>query len=95
MTDFTETVYEHVSGNKTFTVTAAERWSKTMIKRLKERYPDEVEITAENNDGSLVAHIPTDWMRIVPKRHVTMSDEQKKELTERLIAARNNSSTAE
>lgn len=63
-----ETVYEHVRGRNTFTVTAAEQWSIGMINRLKEKCPDEVEITCVNPDKSLVAHIPSDWMRIVPKR---------------------------
>ncbi len=35
--EFTETVYEHVSGRDTFTVTAAEQWSKTMVNNLKKK----------------------------------------------------------
>jgi len=66
--DVKETVYEHISGSDTVTITAAERWSITMIKNLKKRFPEQVEIICENADGSLLAHIPLDWMRIVPKK---------------------------
>lgn len=83
-----ETVYEHVDGNDTFTVTAAERWSVGMIRRLKDKYPDQVEIIKENEDGSIFAHVPSSWMRIKPKRHVDISDERREELREQLKAAR-------
>ena len=53
-----ETVYEHMSGNPTFTITAAERWSKAMVHRLKEKYPDEVDIRHTNPDGSMVVRFP-------------------------------------
>jgi len=62
-----ETVYEHISGGETFTITAAERWSVSVLRRLKEKYPAQVEIICTNPDGSLLAHVPADWMRIVPK----------------------------
>ena len=83
-----ETVYEHIDGNDTFTVTAAERWSIGMIKRLAERFPERVDIVAENDDGSIVAHVPFEWMKIKPKRNVTISDERREELREQLRAAR-------
>lgn len=79
-----ETVYEHASGGETFTITAAERWSVAMILRLKEKYPDQVEIAYENKDGSLLARVPFDWMRIVPKKRDTLTDEQRAERSERM-----------
>lgn len=33
-----ETVYEQLSGGAAFTVTAAERWSVAMLRRLKEAH---------------------------------------------------------
>lgn len=83
-----ETVYEHVNGNDTFTVTGAERWSVGMIRRLKEKFPDQVKIVAENEDGSITARVPFEWMRIKPKRKVDISDERRDELIEQLKAAR-------
>lgn len=94
MNDIRETIYEHDSTRKdTFTVTASERWSESMIKRLKQRYPEDVEITAENKDGSIVAHIPLAWMRIVPKRQSNLSEEAKNAFAERMRNSRNNGST--
>lgn len=83
-----ETIYEHVAGTPTFTVTAAERWSRSMLHKLKEKFPDEVDIHIENSDGSLCAHLPFEWMRIVPKRKVEISEERKEELRGRMAALR-------
>lgn len=83
-----ETVYEHASGNPTFTVSAVERWSISMIKRLAAEHPDDVEITYENQDGSVVAHVPFEWMRIVPKRRSGMSAEHKAASAARLAEYR-------
>lgn len=83
-----ETVYEHIEGGDTFTVTAAERWSVGMLRRLAEKFPDEVTITAENRDGSIVAHVPFDWMRIVPKKRVNLSEERRRQLADNLERAR-------
>lgn len=86
MAELTETVYEHASGENTFTITAAERWSVAMAHRLKREYPDEVQIMATNNDGSMVVHFPFDWMRIIPKKRITLSEERKEQLREQLRA---------
>ena len=83
-----ETVYEHLDGCDTFTVTAAERGSIGMIRRLKDKHPDEVEIVAENADGSILAHLPYSWMRIVPKKKMELSEERRAEIAERLRGAR-------
>lgn len=66
-----ETVFEHIRGNDTFTVTAAEPWSVGMIRRLQAKHPDQVKIVCTNQDGSLLAHLPFEWMRIVPKKRVS------------------------
>lgn len=84
MSELTETNYEHIKGGETFTVTAAEQWSIAMVRRLKEKYPDQVEIAYVNKDGSLLARMPFDWMRIVPKRRDTLTDERRAELSERM-----------
>ena len=66
-----ETVFEHIRGNDTFTVTAAEPWSVGMIRRLQAKHPDQVEIICTNQGGSLLVHLPFEWMRIVPKKRVS------------------------
>ena len=81
-----ETDYDHVKGNDYFSVTAAEQWSIGMIRRLKKAHPDEVEILHTNPDGSMLAHLPFSWMRIVPKRKDTRTDEQKEAARQRMKA---------
>lgn len=88
MEEVRETVYEHISGGNTFTITAAERWSVTMLRRLKEKYPEQVEVLYENKDGSILAHVPFDWMRIVPKKQDTRSPEERIAAAKRMNAAR-------
>lgn len=94
MAELVETVYEHLKGDDTITVTAAERWSIAMVKRLKEKYPEQVQIIHTNPDGSMLVHLPFDWMRIVPKKRVVMTDEQRYAAAERLKAARDAKTTA-
>ena len=84
MAEARETNYSHLDGEDFMEVTACERWAIGMINRLKERFPDEVEIIETNKDGSLVAHLPYKWMRIKPKRKVELTDEQRKVLSERM-----------
>lgn len=83
-----ETVYEHESGKDTFTITVAERWSISMVRKLREKHPEEVQIVAENSDGTLLARMPYSWMRITPKRKVNMSEEQRAAAAQRLKAAK-------
>lgn len=79
-----------MDGNDYFTVTAAERWSIGMINRLKEKFPEQVQIICENDDGSILARVPKEWMRIVPKYKKNMSEEQRRAASERMKALRAN-----
>lgn len=73
---------EFTQNSKTATVYFAQGRYITKIKKLKEKYPDEVDIVAENYDGSIVAHIPTKWVKISPPRKI--SDEQREAASKRL-----------
>ena len=66
-----ETVFEHEDGRDTFTISACEKWSARKIRKLAEAHPDEVKIVAENEDGSLLAHVPLGWVSIRPKRKMS------------------------
>lgn len=81
----TENVIEWYTGNDTATVTFAQGKYKTKIRKLAEQYPNEVEIVAENKDGSLCAHVPLSYIRIMRPRDV--SEEERERLRQR---ARNN-----
>jgi len=92
MADLTETVYEHVSGRKTFTITCAERWSIAMINRLALSHPEDVDIRCINPDGSVVARLPFAWMKIKPTKRMNLTDEQKKAIGDRLRSYSNGGS---
>ena len=59
-----------------------------MIRKLKERRPDEVDIIKINDDGSILARLPFDWMPVKPKVVRNYTDEQKREIAARLSAYR-------
>ena len=63
-----------------------ERRMITKIRKLKEQYPDRVTILAEpeDNDGCIYCIIPSEWMKIAPKRKVNLTEEQRDELRNRL-----------
>ena len=83
-----ETVYGHFAGEDTFAVDAAEQWSINMVRWLKEKYPDEVEIVVENKDGTLNARMPKEWMKIRPTVKMNLTDEQRQARRERLLSAK-------
>lgn len=76
-----ENVIEFIKGQKIATVTFSQRKYITRIKKLAEQRPEACQIVAENEDGSILAHIPTSWVRINPSK--VMSEKEKEELVER------------
>lgn len=74
-----ETVFEHEDGREKATITAAEQWSVNLMRKLKEEYPEEVDIY-ENKDGSIFGHVPYKWMKLVPPKKLT--EEQRQKLVE-------------
>lgn len=89
-----ENVVEWIDGNKTATVQlSGHRKLNNRIRELAEQYPDEVQICGENEDGSIVAHIPISYIYIKRPARRELNDEQKEELRERLAKARENKMT--
>lgn len=76
-----ECAIEWVNGNRTATVTFPNRSKYTSkIKKLPEEFPDEVKITHTNLDGSIVATIPTKYVKIShPKKVVREYTEEERE----------------
>ena len=88
MDDIRETAWDHISGDKYATFSTSEKkWIKA-IERLKLEYPDDVEIRCVNKDGSILVHIPVEWLRIKPKKKSNLSAEQIAASTARLELAR-------
>lgn len=76
-----ENVIEFLRDAKTATVTFSQGRYISKIKKLAERFPDEVQIVHENKQ-SIVAHIPVKYIKI-NRADRELTDEQKKELAER------------
>lgn len=85
-----ETCFDYLDCDRKGVFSSDERKWITKIYALKEKHPEEVEIRKEpeDNDGMLVAHLPKLWMKIQPPRKVSMSEERRAALAERLILVR-------
>lgn len=66
---------EFYTESKRATVTLHSPRLRNRVLRLAEE-SDEVEIVATNEDGSILAHIPVEWIRINPKKQVTESQRE-------------------
>ena len=72
---------EFLNNQKTMTVSfCSQKWI-TKIKKLSQSNPDDVEIIAENKDGSICAKLPIKYLKISAPRKV--SDEQRQKASER------------
>lgn len=73
-----ENAIEFTKDSERATVTFSQGRYKGRIRRLAKSHPEECKIVAENQDGSLCAHIPVGWIRINPS--VELSEEHKEKL---------------
>lgn len=72
-----ENVIEFTTGSKRATVSFSQGRYKTRIKQLAKSHPEECEIVAENQDGSLCAHIPVKWIRINPSKELSEDERER------------------
>lgn len=75
-----ENVIEFTKDSERAAVTFCQGRYKSRIKKLAAERPEECEIVAENQDGSLYAHIPVAWIKINPTRQLT--EEQREQRAE-------------
>ena len=80
-----ENAIEFSKDSERATVTFTQGRYKSRIKRLAESHPEECRIIAENEDGSLCAHIPVKWVRINPGNEI--SEEHRDKLRENIRKA--------
>ena len=79
-----ENVIEWLRGDSTVTVTFCSNSKyNTKVRRLAEQYPNDVQIVAENVDGSIVAHLPLKYIKVSAPKQV--SEEVKEASRERMI----------
>jgi len=91
MAEIRETVFECCSADNMATFFSSERTWEGRILKLCEKYPDDVKLVAHNQDGSVVVHLPKNWLKVsppkkVPKRELT--EEQREKLRERFQKVR-------
>ncbi len=85
--DNIENGIEFIKDAKTATVQFCQGRYKSRIKRLAEKHPEDCQILAESPDGTLLAHIPVEWIRINPGMELT--EEQKQKRAEAMLRNRN------
>ena len=99
MYEVKETVIEHCEGDEYVAITAAEQWSRNLLKKLSRiepkvepnfelKFEPKVEIIAENEDGTIFAHVPLSWIHIRPPKRMNFSEEQKQRFAENLKRVR-------
>lgn len=84
-----ETCFTYYDKNSGFFSSDEQRWIRK-IRKLKEEHPEEVQIIAEpeDNDGCIYCRIPSEWMRLQPKRKVDLSEEERAVLRDRMLEIR-------
>jgi len=86
--DYRENGVEWLNGQDTVTFSFSQKKFINKVRALAEKYPDEVKIYAENNDGSITGNLPLKFVKISAPRQVSMDDEKKAILVERLQHSR-------
>lgn len=82
--DFRETAINYIAGESIASFFSAERKWINKITNYATKYPNDVIITATNDDGSICATIPVKWFKLSPPRQV--SEEQRQAASERFKA---------
>lgn len=81
-----ENAVELINGQHKATVSFCSKKYINRIKALKESNPDQVDILAVNEDGSIYAKVPTSWIRIAPPKKMDLTEEQRSEMAARFKA---------
>lgn len=84
MADFKENCIEWLNGQDTISVTLSQGRYISKVRKLAEKYPDLVQILAENNDGSIFAHMPLKSLKLNIISPKELGDDEKEKLVERL-----------
>lgn len=84
MAEFDETVIDHVVGDDWCGVSSGEDALKFRLYRFAKKYPDDVQLIAHNDDGSMYFHVPWDWVLIRKPKQMNFSDEEIKKRTDRI-----------
>lgn len=92
--DLRETAVEYIANEPYATFFSSEaKWIRK-IKSLQSDYPNEVKIINQDED-SILAHIPKTWLKITPPRKMTLTEEQRLAAAERMSNARKKKGTTQ
>ena len=80
-----ENVIEWIRNDSVATVTLSQGRHITRIRKLAATHPEDVQITAENMDGSICAHIPVKYIKFNPP--VKLDEEEKEKRRENIKRA--------
>ena len=74
-----DTTIDHLDAAEFATITSNERKWITRVLKIKQKYPDEVQILRqpEDNFGYMLAHVPKTWMKVAPQRKIFITEEQR------------------
>lgn len=93
MKDIKETSIERIQGESFCTVFTTELKFVNQLKKWAQKQPEKVSIVVENDDGSILAHVPNEWFNFVgPKKQYNLSQEQREARAARMreLAANRN-----
>ena len=79
-----ENVIEWITNDKTVTVTLSQRKYITKVRKLAEKFPDEVEFLYENKDGSVLVKLPLRAIKINLTEKRELTEEQLEAMRERM-----------
>ena len=82
-----ENCIDFLTGEEYATASFSQGRFKTVLRRLAEKYPDDVTLQGEGY-GLLAAKVPVSWIRIARPKQVELTEGRKTELAERLRALR-------
>lgn len=90
MTDLTESCVTYITGEPWAVFYSCDRKYVGRIRKLIEKYPDEVIVDMDDPDFGLKVRVPKTWFKEPrpPKKMAPLTDEQKAANAERLRTAR-------
>lgn len=86
---YNETVFEIEGNRANWTVSTGHQIWKNRLMKLAEEHPEDVVVKAVNKDGSMLFHVPREWLTIRPPVKLNISDERRAELSEQMRRIRN------
>lgn len=81
MAELRENCIEWLNGQNVVSVTLSQKRLVSKVKKMAEKHPDLVTILAENEDGSIFAHLPLKAVKlsIISRKDEQSADEESEE----------------